>query len=403
MTDQLTLFDAEPRPRETAPASLVERFIVPPFSVLDARSGYWQQRKRAWLALGIQSELGRGENSLGREAEAEAYRRGEGRRYQSDGYESSTGRDGQAFRNAGETPGRKPETASLRDGLTWPTSIHPYDATGEKRNAQAQTASLRGGLSLSTTTDPYRKPGEEAPANQSGTSIFDPVLCELVYRWFCPPGGAVLDPFAGGSVRGIAAAVLGRAYAGVELRAEQAAANEWQARAIAPEPLPRYVLGDAREVCDIAPGAYDLLFSCPPYGDLERYSDDQRDLSTLPYDEFLAAYQRIVAASLTLLRPDRFACFVVGDIRDKRGAYRGFVCDTIAAFEAAGARLYNEAILVTAVGSLPIRVGKQFESSRKLGKTHQNVLIFVKGDARKATAACGPVELATFDPFGVTQ
>ena len=40
--------------------SLSERFIVPPFSVLDARQGYWQDRKRAWLALGIQSELGRG-------------------------------------------------------------------------------------------------------------------------------------------------------------------------------------------------------------------------------------------------------------------------------------------------------------------------------------------------------
>lgn len=41
--------------------SLVERFGVPPFSVLDARQGYWQDRKRAWLSLGIQSELGRGE------------------------------------------------------------------------------------------------------------------------------------------------------------------------------------------------------------------------------------------------------------------------------------------------------------------------------------------------------
>lgn len=40
-------------------ASLAERFLVPPFSVLDARQGYWQDRKRAWLALGIKSELGR--------------------------------------------------------------------------------------------------------------------------------------------------------------------------------------------------------------------------------------------------------------------------------------------------------------------------------------------------------
>ena len=40
--------------------SLLDRFGVPPFSVLDARQGYWQDRKRAWLALGIRSELGRG-------------------------------------------------------------------------------------------------------------------------------------------------------------------------------------------------------------------------------------------------------------------------------------------------------------------------------------------------------
>ncbi len=40
--------------------SLADRFLVPPFSVLDARQGYWQDRKRAWLSLGIQSELGRG-------------------------------------------------------------------------------------------------------------------------------------------------------------------------------------------------------------------------------------------------------------------------------------------------------------------------------------------------------
>ena len=46
---------------EKSPApSLSDRFGVPPFSVLDARSGRWAERKRAWLALGIKSELGRG-------------------------------------------------------------------------------------------------------------------------------------------------------------------------------------------------------------------------------------------------------------------------------------------------------------------------------------------------------
>lgn len=44
--------------------SLADRFGVPPFSVLSARDGWWQDRKRAWLRLGIMSELGRGEGSI---------------------------------------------------------------------------------------------------------------------------------------------------------------------------------------------------------------------------------------------------------------------------------------------------------------------------------------------------
>jgi DNA modification methylase len=227
----------------------------------------------------------------------------------------------------------------------------------------------------------------------SGTSIFDPVLCELAYRWFCSPGGLVLDPFAGGSVRGIIASKLGRRYLGIDLRPEQIAANEEQARRICDDPMPQWIVGDSRDINALTDSVTaDFLFSCPPYGDLEVYSDDPADLSTLDYPAFREAYRAIIAAAVAQLAPDRFACFVVGDIRDKKGYYRRFVSDTEQAFEDAGARLYNEAILVTAVGSLPIRVGRQFEAGRKLGKTHQNVLQFVKGDPKRATEAVGAVE-----------
>jgi hypothetical protein len=40
--------------------ALADQFGVPPFTVLNAREGWWQDRKRAWLSLGIESELGRG-------------------------------------------------------------------------------------------------------------------------------------------------------------------------------------------------------------------------------------------------------------------------------------------------------------------------------------------------------
>lgn len=60
--DELLVPVDEPKDGEDSAdsKSLADRFGVPPFSVLDARQGYWQDRKRSWLALGIQSELGRG-------------------------------------------------------------------------------------------------------------------------------------------------------------------------------------------------------------------------------------------------------------------------------------------------------------------------------------------------------
>lgn len=232
----------------------------------------------------------------------------------------------------------------------------------------------------------------------TGTSVFDPVLTELAYRWFCPPGGEILDPFAGGSVRGIVASVLGRHYTGIDLSARQIAANREQAARICKEPLPQWHIGDSRHIAKLAKGIEaDFIFSCPPYADLEVYSDDENDISTLAYPAFRTAYKHIVAETAGLLKADRFACFVVGEVRGKDGKYYGLVPDTIAAFEAAGLAFYNEAILVTQAGSLPIRTAKQFESTRKLGKTHQNVLVFVKGDPRKATAAVGPVEFADFE------
>ena len=106
------------------------------------------------------------------------------------------------------------------------------------------------------------------------------------------------------------------------------------------------------------------------------------------YEEFLEAYREIIAASVAKLAENAFAVWVVGEIRDKAGSYRGFVPDTIRAFEDAGMSFYNEAILITPAGSLPMRVRKQFEGSRKLGKSHQNVLVFSKGDPREVAARC---------------
>jgi len=312
--------------------SLSDRFLIPPFSVLNAREGWWQDRKRGWIDMGLRSEVGRDET------------------------------------------------------LTFSVSSQPPATYRAKNEYEAK-------VGREVTWAEFVEARPDAIV-QKGTSIFDPTLCEVAYRWFCPPSGLVLDPFAGGSVRGIVAAKLGREYIGVDLRDEQVEANRVQAASLCQEIQPVWITGDSRNIDKLCKGTQaDFVFSCPPYADLEVYSDDPADLSTLDYPEFRDAYLQIIHKTCSLLKPDRFACFVVGEVRDKRGAYYDFIGDTVQAFRDAGLDYYNEAILVTVAGSLPIRAGKQFSASRKLGKTHQNILVFCKGDPKKAVEACGDVEI----------
>jgi DNA modification methylase len=366
--------------------SLAERFLIPPFTVLNAREGWWQDRKRAWLALGIKSELGRGENALGMSEQA---------------------------KNPDTYRERREQTEDLRGGLTHRTTTDPYrnKKKGEMGGVlmkswtshplfypqkQAKEKELGRELTTAEFIEKYFVPPTD-DAYTSGTSIFDPVLCELAYAWFSPKGGTVLDPFAGGSVRGVVASKLGRQYIGHELRAEQVEANRKQGAEICAdaEHPPAWICGDSRTIDKTCKDVHaDLVFTCPPYADLEVYSDNPADLSTLGYEEFRAAYFEIIKKACARLKKDRFACCVVGEVRDKKGNYYDFVGDTVQAFRDAGLHFYNEAILVTAIGSLPIRTGKQFATSRKLGKTHQNILVFVKGDGKKAAAACGEVDVS---------
>ena len=280
---------------------LRDKFMEPPFSVLDTRQGSWQNRKRRWQMLGMKSEVGRA------------------------------------------------------DELTYTGAASKFDF--------------------------YRvKEGKRDKTDEQSTSIFDPALTELMYNWFCPENGLVLDPFAGGSVRGVVANYLGYKYTGLELRQEQVDSNREQAlNILSIENQPQWYCGDSEKLLDDKWNLkFDFLFSCPPYADLEVYSDLPDDLSNMDYKDFLTKYCSIIKKSLELLKPNSYACFVVGDVRDKQGYYLDFISDTKKAFINSGAKLYNEAILLNSVGTASMRANRIFSAGQKLVKIHQNVLIFKK-------------------------
>ena len=224
----------------------------------------------------------------------------------------------------------------------------------------------------------------------NGVSILDPVMSELMVLWFSNKGYKVFDPFAGDSVFGFVSSYLGREFIGIELREEQVKHNQNR--------VDKFCL-NAKYICDtsenmdkhIENNSMDLIFSCPPYADLEVYSDNPKDLSNMTHEDFFKTYKVILQNTFKKLKYNRFAIIVIGEVRGKDGNYIGIVPKTIEIMEEAGFKYYNELILVNVISTLAMRVAKQMKATRKIGKHHQNILVFLKGDSKKATENLGDI------------
>lgn len=323
-----------------ANGSLADRFVIPPFSILDSRKGYWQARKKTW------SEL---------------------------------------IGDAGE---------SRNDSLITSPEMKFKDIYQKTREHRKSL-----GLSFKEYLDKYVpedvKEREAEKVLSAGVSLLDPVMAELVCRWFGLENCKTFDCFAGDSVFGYVSAHLGNEFTGIELREEQARLNNERVEGMSA----RYINDDGQNVAQhIAPGSQDLLFSCPPYFDLEVYSDLPNDASNQgTYAEFLDILTNAFKAAIGCLKEDRFAVIVVGDIREKKtGFYYNFVDDIKRIFRDNGAALYNEIILIEAGASAGLRAARYMES-RKVVKMHQNVLVFYKGTPGNIKQTFKKIEYASED------
>ena len=366
---------------------LQEKFIVPPFSILDTKQGYWQDRKRQWISLGIKSEIGRGSNLSFPEMISEESLNYYGIKEKAE--HEVISREAVAFKSQDTLNAIMKDKSGQRDKI----EANTMDKAG--KGWKKSTNSLGNVVERFATGETVTESVAKIAGIGTGTSIFDPVLCELMYKWFCVPGGKILDPFAGGSVRGIVAATLGYKYHGVDLSTRQIEANREQAKELVPDNMPVWYEGNSFELDDVLPEGidnFDFVFSCPPYHDLEQYTDHMDDLSNMSWGEFKEKYASIIEQVVYKLSNNRFACFVISEIRNEAGFFKGFVPYTVQCFKNAGMEFYNEIILVNVVGSLPVRVANCFGGNRKIGRMHQNVLVFYKGDPDTISSHYGTIE-----------
>lgn len=222
--------------------------------------------------------------------------------------------------------------------------------------------------------------GKNSESTLTSTSNFDPVLAEVIYTWYADKGATIIDPFAGGIMRGGVAASLGYKYIGTDLNEKQILSNRDTAKSRGLKGAEWYADNGRNLNNFVGVGEGDLLFTCPPYYDLEKYSDNPDDLSNIDtYEKFIKEYEEILERTYSLLKKNAWAVIVVGNVRDKDGNYHNLVGDTVTAMERAGYKFYNEIILANAIGTATLRARRIMEGSKKITKVHQNILFFSKG------------------------
>lgn len=215
-------------------------------------------------------------------------------------------------------------------------------------------------------------------SSYTGThSVFPAPLMEMIIlRYAGPQGSHILDAFAGGPPRGLVSCIMGHKYTGFEIRQAQIDENLDVLKRLELSGA-NYVNGDG---CLLdTDGMFDCGVTCPPYYDLEVYSDQQGDISNhRSYAEFNASMWYCANAYFERLKPGAFCCIVVGLFRNKvTGELIDFPADTVQNFREAGFLYWQNIVLSKNFASAAIRAGNAWRG-RKLIPIFENLLVFKK-------------------------
>lgn len=220
-------------------------------------------------------------------------------------------------------------------------------------------------------------------AYTSTTSYFNPKLCKIVYSSYCPSGGTIFDPFSS-IVRPYMAKYLGYNYTGCEIRPDECEKiNDILNETVLLQDSTNVTVHniDCRKFQSNF--KYDLIFTCPPYWNLEKYSDSSEDMSAIGnYKDFLYEMQKVYEKCRDLMHDNSYCCFVVADFRDYSLGRKlvnrlvPFVSDMIQCGESAGLILYDKVIIRKPMGTAPSRV--KLWNTRKTVRIHEELLVFRK-------------------------
>lgn len=221
-------------------------------------------------------------------------------------------------------------------------------------------------------------------SHNGNASVLDPVVCEVILRFFMPKNGKrVYNPFGGGVQMGFVTSWYGYDYVASEIRQNQCDCNNLICKDYG---TAQWIKSDTSKY--IPDGKFDLVFTCPPYYRVEQYLDyngksPEGEINSLPtYEQFRDTLFEGYKNAIVALNDDCFFVVMTGDSRDKNGAYYGCEAEHELFFKSQGLHIYNR-ITYLECEFTRLAQAKKTLNYRKFPKREQKILVFYKGDMSK--------------------
>jgi DNA modification methylase len=211
-------------------------------------------------------------------------------------------------------------------------------------------------------------------------SEFNPTLCHKILSMYGKNTRRILDPFAG-RTRALLCQDLGFDYTGFEVSpiTYHHISNVLQQPKLETPKYKAIVINDdSFNIESHNLGQFDMIFTCPPYHNLEKYESCEGQLSDIDsYDYFLVRYKEILKKCIKLLKPLGLVVLVVGDFRVDKKLHL-FHLDTCRILSEIGLVPFDFVINQSVTFDIAAKRFGGFKDLGYVAKVHEFVLVYKK-------------------------
>jgi len=227
-------------------------------------------------------------------------------------------------------------------------------------------------------------------SSSSSMSEFNPDLCKFIIEYWSNTNDLIIDPYHGWGTRAVMSKQLKRNYKGFDISKETNTdvkkmldTNREQAKWFSNETVNIQVIhGDGVKLEGIESDSADLVFSCPPYFNIEKYESCEGQLSDINnYSLFMDLMLKAAKRQLEVLKENKYVVMVVGDWRVD-GELLMFSKDMVDTYIKAGFIVHD--FVIHKLNSAAIVGCGNFDDKNFVTKSHEYVLVFKKVTDKKS-------------------